>query len=475
MKADPRLVLACGALLVAGCTLQPKYVRPDLPTAATFPETGVADSASLSAVQLPWREAFRDPALVRLIELALDNNRDMRVSVARIAEARGQYRIERSYVLPTPEIVASQTRQRTVDTSGMFGPGGAAFSSRRYDVNVGLNAFEIDFWGRVRSLKDAARSEFLATVAARRAFQISLIADVAGTYLVERELDARIALSRATLKAREEGLEIARLRRDAGVTSALDYRQTETLLTQAQTEVAALERQRAQTRTTLEVLIGTPVPADLPPATPLSAQTVMPDMAAGLPSDLLVNRPDIMAAEERLRAANANIGAARANFLPKISLTAAFGFASRDLDGLFSDDNQAWSYSPRVTVPLFSWDRSMGNLSAVKARRDIAVAEYEKAIQTAFKEVADALAAKKWLSEQAAAQGRALAAQRDRAELADLRYRNGVAGYLEVLDAQRELFAAEQALIAVERERLSNDVALYAALGGGGDEAPSAR
>ncbi|MDO9486905.1 MAG: efflux transporter outer membrane subunit, partial [Sphingomonadaceae bacterium] len=337
----------------------------------------------------------------------------------------------------------------------------------RYDVTAGVASFELDFWGRVRSLSDAARATYLATVEAQRSFRIGLIADVADAYLQLREFDERIALAERTVTARERGLEIAKLRLDAGVTSALDYRQTETLLTQAQTELAALRLQQAQTRNALDLLVGGPVPGTLPPALPLTQQGIAENIAPGLPSELLTNRPDILAAEEQLRAAGANIGAARAAFFPRISLTGLLGFASTALSGLFADDSFTWTAGASASVPIFDFGRNAGNLDLAKVRSDIQVANYERTVQTAFREVADALAARRFLAEQLAAQQRALAAQRDRAELATLRYRNGVAGYIEVLDAERELFAAEQVVVQTRRQQLSNAVALYVALGGG--------
>ncbi len=459
-------------LLLAGCSMQPDYVRPTLPTASTYPADVQTGVAGRPAVEIGWRAFFGDPRLQALIATALENNRDLRAAVARIAEARAQYRIQRADQLPSVEATGSATRSRTPIGSAGIGttpgaPTGAAVTANRYSITAQVPSFELDFWGRVRSLTEAARASYLSTAAAQRAFRISLIGDVATAYLVDRELGERIELAQRTLRARQEGLEIAKLRLDAGVTSALDYRQTETLLTQAQTELAALQRQRAQNRNALEVLIGGMLPADLPPPMPLEQQGISDRIAPGLPSDLLTNRPDIIAAEEQLRAANANIGAARAAFFPQISLTGLLGFASSELGSLFGEDGLTWSFGPNLALPIFDAGRNRANLSLAEARRDIAVADYERTVQTAFREVADALAGRRWLAEQLQAQERALAAQRDRAELARLRYRNGVANYLEVLDAERELFAAEQQLVQARRELLANAVSLYAALGGG--------
>ncbi len=307
----------------------------------------------------------------------------------------------------------------------------------------------------------------MSTIHPQRAFQISQIADDAEAYLTERELDARIALADDTVRSRTRALEIGKLRLDAGVTSALDYRQIETLLTQAMTERANLELQRAETRNRLIFLVGGPVARPLPAPLPLDSQGVVENIAPGLPSELLISRPDILEAEEQLRAANADIGSARAAFFPRISLTGALGFASTALGGLFGGDALTWNFGGDATLPIFDAGRTKGNLDVAVARHGIATAGYERTIQNAFREVSDRLADRRWLSERLASQEREAAAQRERAELARLRYENGVANYLEVLDALRELFAAEQQVVLTRREQLTNAVDLYAALGGG--------
>lgn len=464
-------------LLLGACSMAPDHRRPDLPTAAAFPADGNPASAGARATEIAWKDFFADPRLETLIAQALENNRDLRTAVLRIEEARAQYRITRAERLPTVDASGGYTRTR-VGSSGVRGgtptPGvgspvvtTGATTIDSYDATAGVAAFELDFWGRVRSLSDAARATYLATVEAQRSFRIGLIADVADAYLQLREIDERIALAEQTVTARDRGLEIAQLRLDAGVTSALDYRQTETLLTQAQTELAALRLQQAQTRNALDFLVGGPLPADLPAGLPLTQQGIAENIAPGLPSELLTNRPDVLAAEAQLRAAGANIGAARAAFFPRISLTGLLGFASTALSGLFADGGFTWTAGASASVPIFDFGRNAGNLDLARVRSDIQVANYERTVQTAFREVADALAARRFLAEQLAAQQRALAAQRDRAELASLRYRNGVAGYIEVLDAERELFAAEQVVVQTRRQQLSNAVALYVALGGG--------
>lgn len=494
----PAVLLALGAL--TACSFAPPHSRGPLPVAPAYAPEYRPDQGTRRATAIPWTTFFTDPRLQALIRLALAGNRDLRVSVARIAEARGQYRIQRADRFPTVDLGGSATRSRFgigalgagVGGVGTGAGGGAgtgvgtgigtgvdpdtsgpdSFIVNRYAVNVGVSSFEFDFWGRVANLSEAARASYLSTVAAERAFRLSLIRDVAVNYLLAREYIERIELAERTVVSRKEGLRIAKLRLDAGVTSALDYRQAETLLTQAETALAALRQQLAQTRNAVAVLIGQPIPADLPPALSTATQPITRDIAPGLPSELLDNRPDILSAEEQLRAARANVGAARAAFFPSISLTASTGFASTDLGDLFKSGSFLWSVGPSLSLPIFDWGRRKGNLDVAVARTDVAVANYEKTVQVAFQEVADALAGRRYLAEQVAAQQQATTAQRRLAALAQSRYRNGVANYIEVLDAERNLFEAEQTLISARRTELENLVALYIALGGGLGETP---
>ncbi len=451
-------------LMLAGCSLAPAHQRPEQPTPTVFPSAYSADSvAGTTAHALAWRDFFADARLESLIATALVHNRDMAIAVGRINEARGIYRIQGSERLPTVVIGADASRSK----SPLTGPEPV----NRYAVDVSVTGFELDFWGRVRNLSEAARAEFLATVAAQRAFHLSLVRQVAATYFASLEAAERIALVEATVASRQSGLDIAQVRFDAGITSALDLRQAASLLTQAETELAALKLAKAQSDNALAVLIGGPLPEDLPEPLAISAQLTTIRLSAGLPSDLLASRPDLIAAEERLRAARANVGAARAAFLPSISLTGLFGFASSALDNLFGGKNESWSYGPSITLPIFTGGRLRGNLTVAQARQDITLAAYELSIQNAFREVADALAGRRYLAEQVAAQERGTAQQREIADLARIRYNEGVVGYLEVLDAERNLFAAEQALLQVRRAEADNLVALYVALGGGGEAA----
>lgn len=459
-----RRLMPLTALLLAGCQLAPPHVRPDMPTPSTYPLPGAADSMAASdgvAASLVSRDDFfPDPRLRQLIEAGLQRNRDLAVSSARIAEARGLYRVQDSERLPALSASATANRSRINET-------GEPFIANRATIGVAVPTFELDFWGRVRNLSDAARSSYLSTVAGERAFRLSLIRSIASAYYALREAEERLALAEATVASREEGLRIAKRRLDAGVTSALDFRQSESLLTQAQTELSALRLARAQAISFLMVLVGGPLQAELPQGMALAAQKPTQPLAAGLPSELLTARPDIVGAEEDLRAARANVGAARAAFYPNISLTGNVGFASAALDNLFDDAGLGWGFGPTISIPIFDWGARKGNLDVARAREDIAVASYERTVQEAFREVSDALAGRRYLAEEVAAQQRAAAAQREIARLARIRYREGVANYLEVLDAERNLFTAEQALITIQRQELDNLAALYAALGGG--------
>jgi multidrug efflux system outer membrane protein len=461
------IALPVAASLLAGCVnMAPPHDRPPLPTAPDYPGGFANDVApGTRATEIAWRDFFPDPRLEALIARAIERNRDLAVATARIEEARGLYRIQDADRLPTVGASAEAARSRAPSQAGPD-------TSNRDSVGVGVTAFEIDFWGRVRNLSEAARSQYLATRQAERAFRLTLIRDVASAYFASRGAEEQIALAEATVTSRREGLRIAKLRLDAGVTSALDYRQSETLLTQAETQLASLKLAKAQSDNFLSVLIGGPAPEGLPAPLPLVAQGRTPALAAGLPSDLLTARPDILGAEEQLRAARANVGAARAAFFPNIALTGSLGFASSSLDNLFGDNGLTWSFGPSISLPIFDFGRNKGNLTVAEARENIAVATYDKTVQTAFREVADALAGRRYLAEQVEAQERGTLATRRIADLARKRYREGVSTYLEVLDAERNLFAAEQTLLELRRAEADNLVTLYVALGGGMVERP---
>lgn len=474
-RLSTAFLVAAVSVQLGGC-LAPRHVRPDLPTPDSYAESYVEDpGAGAQATTLGWRDFFVDPRLETLISTALTNNRDLVIAVAQIEETRGLYRIQRSELLPT--VVASVDATRTglgpesAATQGVSVAPGRSVTFDRYTVGAAIASFELDFWGRVRNLTTAARAEYLATVEATRSFQLSLIRDVALTYFALLEAGERLELAEATVESRREGLRIAKKRLDAGVTSALDFRQAETLLTQAETELAALRFTRAQNENLLATLVGRVIDAPLPEPLPLAEQARLETLAAGLPSDLLSNRPDIVGAELRLRGARANVGAARAAFFPSITLTGSYGFASTELDRLVGNDRRSWSYGPSISLPLFDFGARRGNLTVAAARQNIAIADYERTIQVSFQEVSDALAGRRFLAEQVRAQERATAAQRQLAGLAHRRYSEGVVSYIEVLDAERNLFAAEQALLQVRRSEVSNLVSLYVALGGGQIEA----
>jgi multidrug efflux system outer membrane protein len=470
---NTRLILALGtALALSGCiNMAPKHERPALSTAGAYDPEYRPDGA-IAASKISWRDYFTDPRLGALIQSAIANNRDLAAATARIEQARAQYRIQDSRRLP--ELVANASGTRTRQPLDEVIPGGDQSASgsityNRFNVGVGVTAFELDFWGRLANLSEAARSEYLATVAAQRAFYLSLIGDVASTYYQLIENEQQIALAEATAQSREEGLRIAKLRLDAGVTSALPYRQAETLLTQAEQQLAAQQLAAATTRNQLAVLVGGQIPADLPPGKSLADQPPLGQVDAGLPSDLLLQRPDIVAAEERLRGARANIGAARAAFFPTISLTGSGGFTSSALDRLFDGGSKTWSFGPSISLPIFDWGAREADLGLAKARAVEAVANYDSTVQNAFREVSDGLAGRRWLADQVTALERGVAAQEKIAHLARARYREGVADYLEVLDAERNLFTAQQQLLATHRAQYQNLVTLFIALGGGQD------
>ena len=458
------LPLALVAMLSA-CSLAPRYERPAPPVAASYPDSEQAQGAGARpATEIGWREFFTDARLKKLVELALANNRDLRVAVLNIEVARAQYRIQRADLFPSVDAAAGGDRQRTPPS--LRQPGTPTVSSQ-YSVGVSVSTYELDLFGRVRSLKDAALASYLATEEARRSVQISLVAQVADAYLAEQAFAEQLELTRQTLATREDSYRIAQQQFDTGTVSALDLRQSETLVQSARADLARQTRARAQAENALVLLIGQPLPVDLPATQPLVMQGIVTDVPVGLPSDLLERRPDLLQAEQQLKSANANIGAARAAFFPQITLTGSYGTASDELSGLFKGGSLIWSFVPQLTLPIFDAGRNSANLDVAEARKNIAVANFEKAIQTAFREVADGLAARSTFDQQLGAQEALVRAEGERMGLAQLRYTHGVASYLDLLDAQRELFSAQQNLIQVRLARLTNLVDLYKSLGGG--------
>ncbi len=449
----------------SGCmSLIPEYQRPAAPVPAAYPaETSSAAAtatAAAAAAETDWQAYFADPRLKRLVEIALQNNRDLRIAVLNIEQARATYQVKRADELPT--VGAGLIAQRQ--------PGSGGSLVNTYSVGLAVTSYELDFFGRVRSLSQAALAQYLATDEARKTVQIALIASVANGYLNLLADDELLRVTRDTLVTREESFKLTKLKFDNGAASELDFRQAESLLEGARVTLASTLRQRALDENALVLLLGQGLPADLPAPLPLAGQQVSTELPAGLPSDLLARRPDVRSAEQQLIAANANIGAARAAFFPKITLTANAGTASTELSGLFKSGTWALTGTAQLLQTVFDAGRNQANLDVAKVNREIAVAQYEKAIQAAFREVADSLAGRATLGEQLRAQ----VAQRNAAEvsfkLADLRYRNGAASYLDVLDAQRTLFTAQQATVQVQALQVQNLVTLYKVLGGGWKE-----
>lgn len=452
------------AITLSACSLSPDYQRPAAPVPAAWPSQ-VKLKISSEPLRTDWQKYFPDPRLQALIATALENNRDLRIATARIAEARAQYGIQRADRYPNLNLNASHSASLTPASVSISGN---SLLNRRNDLNVSLVSYELDFWGHVSSMNDYARASYLATEEAQRAFRFSLIADVANAYLSLTELQERTELTRATVRARAETKDLVSRRRELGVSSDMDALQAEGAYQASLGELANLERQQFAAENLLDLLLGLPVSdiKDLPAGHNLAEQGITPDQLAGLPADVLLRRPDVQAAEQRLIAANANIGAARAAFFPRISLTGSIGTASRDLAGLFDMNNRAWSFQPAISLPLFNAGRVSDGVDIAEARKVIAVAEYEKTVQLAFREVADLLVASDKFTEQLTAQSANSQAQSQRLQLAEARYRAGISSHLEVLDAQREAYAAQQGETQVRRMWLSVATQLYKALGG---------
>ncbi|MHB8908997.1 MAG: efflux transporter outer membrane subunit [Syntrophales bacterium] len=452
--------------LLTGCTLAPEYSRPAAPVTAEWP-TGAAyqetkPPAAPMAAALPWREFFRDERLRTIIGIALHNNRDLRLAALNVERARALYGIQRAELLPKINAVASGNKNRVpADLSST----GSAMTSERYDVQLGISAWEIDLFGRIRSLKDQALEEYLATDQARRGAQILLVTSTAQAYAVLAADRENLKTAASTLEARESTYDLIRKQYRLGIVSELDLRQAQSQMDAARGEVVRWTQLAAQDENALNLLAGSPVPAALLPAD-LGSITPPAEISAGVSSDVLLQRPDILATEHRLKGANANIGAARAAFFPRISLTAALGTASADLSGLFKSGAGTWMFAPQIAAPIFD-ARTWSAYDVTKADREIAVAQYEKAIQTAFREVADALAVQGTVEKQIAAQQSLTDAVAETYRLSQVRYTLGIDSYLGVLDAQRSLFAAQQGLIALRLARTINQVTLYRVLGGG--------
>lgn len=460
-----RLILLIAALALSGCTMIPKFVRPEPPVPPSWPEAVAppVTAPGLAAAETPWPQFFTDRRLAGVIELALANNRDLRVAALTVEKMQAVYRIQRSPLFPTVGVLATGQKYRIPANET---DEGVAKTSTAYTVNAGTSSWELDLFGRIRSLKAAALEQYLATQHARRAAQISLVAAVAVEWLALAADTESLELARATLEAQQASYNLIQKSREAGIASDLDLRQAQTQVETARAALAAFAGQIAADRATLDVLAGTPVPADLLPdrmGDLAEARLLSP----GLPSEVLLSRPDILVAEHRLRAANANIGAARASFFPRISLTAAVGTLSSELSGLFASGSGTWTFVPQIAAPLFTGGYNKANLDAANVDRAIAVAQYEKAIQGAFAEVSSGLALRTTLVAQREAQQALVDALSEAYRLSDARYKAGIDSYLAVLVAQRSQFAGQQALINVRFAEQANLVTLYKVLGGG--------
>ena len=463
------LLLPGLALFAAGCTMAPKYTRPNAPVPA-WP-TGAAYATQLSTNNYQpqvWQEFFTDAKLQQVISLALTNNRDLRLAALNVERARAYYGIQRTELWPTVDATGSGSKQRLpADLSSS----GSRQTVERYDAKLGVASWEIDFFGRIRSLKDRALEEYLATEQARRGAQILLVSLVASTYLTLAADRENLKLAATTLKAQQDAYDLVKRRFDLGLIPELDVHRAQTQVDVARGDAARFTQLVAQDENALHILAGGPVPRELLPVE-LANVTPPCEVSAGVSSEVLLRRPDVSQTEHLLKAAHADIGAARAAFFPRISLTAAFGTASSDLSGLFKSGSAAWNYAPQIVMPIFD-ARTWSAHKAAKVQREIAVTQYEQTIQSAFREVADALAVRGTVGEQCSAQESLVHAVAETHRLASSRYDKGIDSYLSVLDAQRSLYAAQQGLVSLRLAKLANDVRLYAVLGGGWQTEPA--
>jgi outer membrane protein, multidrug efflux system len=465
-----RLLIFFTGFCLAGCTsLAPDYRRPASPIPAQWP-TGAAytdaksEASAPTASELIWREFITDKGLQKIIETALNNNRDLRIAALNVERARALYGIQRAELLPTVNAVGSGIKQRVpadLTTSGN------STTVEQYGVNLGITSWEIDFFGRIRNLKDRALEEYLATDQARRSVQILLVSTVAQSYLALAADREALKLVASTLETQEATYQLIKKRCDVGVSSELDLQRAQSQVDTARRDVALYTQLAAQDENLLNLLVGSPLPAAVPPSD-LDSVSSLKEISPGLSSEPLLLRPDVLAAEHRLKAANANIGAARAAFFPRISLTTAIGTASADLSGLFKSGQGTWNFAPQIIMPIFD-ARTWFAYDVTKVDKEISVAQYEKAIQTAFREVADALAVRGTVNQQIAAQQSLVKAFSETYRLSTARYIKGIDNYLSVLDAQRSLFGAEQILIVLRLARLNNLITLYKVLGGGSE------
>ncbi len=467
-------LLAAGAggfwLLLAGCTMAPKYTRPTAPVPEQWP-SGPAYTQTASGTNAPlapdlnWQDFIRDEKLREVIGTALTNNLDLRIAALNVQRARAFYGIQRAELLPIVNATGSYSKQRV--PAGVFPGLNNPQTIESYDVNLGVAAWEIDFFGRIRSLQERALQEYLGTEQARRSAQILLVSSVASAYIALAADRESLHLAETTLQSQQAAYDLVKRRFNLGLVPELDVFRAQTQVDVARRDVAVYTQQVAQDENALNLLVGSPSNADWS-GVPAELNRVAPpnEISAGISSEVLLRRPDVLQAENQLKAANADIGAARAAFFPRISLTAAFGTASSDLSGLFKPGSEAWNYAPQIVMPIFD-ARTWSAHKAAKVQREIAVAQYEKAIQSAFKEVADALAVRGTIDRQVEAQQSLVKASAETYRLANSRYERGIDNYLAVLDAQRTLFAAQQVLVLLRYQSLASQVRLYSVLGGG--------
>ncbi|MGE5027571.1 MAG: efflux transporter outer membrane subunit [Betaproteobacteria bacterium] len=461
-------VLASAAVFLAGCTLIPEYTRPEPPVPSQWPagtayrEPPATPEAPLAA-DLEWREYFPDKRLQALIETGLRNNRNLRSAALNVERARALYRVQQTELLPAVDATGQMIRERV---PGTLNVDDRSHTLKRYRAEVGVASWDIDFFGRIRSLTQAALEQYFATEQARRSAQILLIAEIANAYLTLAADRDSLALSKSTFETQQAAYDLIRRRFETGVVSELDLRQSQTRVDSARVDVVRFTEQLARDENALNLLVGSPVAPELLPEG-LPAVSPPPALSPGVPSYVLLHRPDVMQAESVLKAANANIGAARAAFFPDITLTGAVGTASGDLSNLFKHGSLAWNFAPQITMPIFD-ARTWAALKVSEVEKELAVSQYEGAIQAAFRDVANALARYGTIDGQVQAQQSLVDATAATYRMSTARYDQGIDIYLNVLDAQRSLYAAQLNLIATHLIKLSNQVDLYAALGGGG-------
>jgi multidrug efflux system outer membrane protein len=458
-------------LALPSCTLAPDYVRPEAPVPAAWPSGPAyqenAANSDQAVADIPWQEFFVAPQLQKLIALALENNRNLRIAALNIERSRAQYRIRRADLFPQVDAIGEGSGRRVpADLAGADD----AETIHQYRADLGISAYELDLFGRVRSLSEQALEQYLATEQARRSVQLSLVAEVAANYLTLAADRERLALATETLANYQVSYDLTRRRFEAGVASALDLNQAKAAVEAARVEIARYTTFVAQDENSLNVVVGAPVPAELLPPALSETLTAMKDLPPGLPSEVLLRRPDILQAENQLKGYNANIGAARAAFFPRIVLVSTVGTGSAELSGLFGDGSLVWSFAPRMTLPIFDAGRNQANLKVAEVDRDIAVARYEQTIQTAFGEVADALARRGTIDAQLLAQQALTDANAESYQLSLARFEKGIDNYLAVLVSQRFFYGAQQNLISTRLVRQANLVTLYKVLGGGGSE-----